>query len=692
MAQIEGKLAESGLGQDERSALLGSGAEDGAEAMESDFSFDEGDPTQLLLMALGHFQRILKEAQDGADDLWSDECMNQLILGVEISLSQSWTQLVDAFTDAGRVLQTYESAGQARDALPFLHGAYDLLCGIVGEVMGGDVRPQVLDKWQDHYAKALKAINVAGLALVDDNEAAEPALAEVADRPGGKAQPFEFPHLDGSGIGKGDEELPTLDELPPLEGMLPSVPEDAAPREPEDVLEEEVGSSLSPEDELGEPLEEDGSADAAGNGAQEEAAAGPEEDPQRECIEPTKVIVDIVDRICDELAELSDRTPENRVLAMDMIEGGVSALKREADAEGYTKSSELCDVMKEACKLMGARTDSLDERFTEICFAFCGVFIEAMGEDESENINDWRAECKGLISEWTPADELGVADSPQPIEEAVEDTAPDESSAPTPTPKQETGAEVEDTPAQVPDEGVAVESVPSPSQMDGSESQALFERAQRALASGDVGAAKLLALQAAAAIAAMEVANSEGELQECEKRLKESLDATVGSRGAVKEAEKMVKSGASQVAAGERAFGEAKERTAAMGQDLVEEEERITELEVEIAELQAKQEEGAEKLKEAGNRLNEAKGNESSVSERLDGLRSAEAEARKTLEGARQYVKDLHRTAAEVEGRMEKSREALTRYRISFEDIRQTIGEPASKGTDAEEQSEEMLF
>ncbi len=683
MAQMERKLAESGLGQDERSALLGSGPEDGAEVMEGDFSFDDGDPTQQLLLALGHFQRILKEAQDGADDLWSDECMNQLILGVEISLSQSWTQLVDAFTDAGRVLQTYESAGQARDALPFLNGAYDILCGIVGEVMGGDVRHQVLEKWQDHYANAAEAIKAAGLTLVDDSEADESPPMDIADRPDEKAQPFDFPHLDGSGIGNGDEELPTLDELPPLEDMLASVPDDASPREPEDASEEAADSGLSPEDELGESLQDDGPAAAAGNGAQEEAGAEPAAAPPSACVEPSKVIVDIVDRICDELAELNDRSPENRVLAMDMIEGGVSALKREADTGGYTQSSELCDVMKEACKLMGARTESLDERFTEICFAYCCVFIEAMGEAESENVIDWRVECKALISEWTPAQGSGADDSPQSIDEAV---------APKPAPTQAKVPEAEDSPAQPPLESAAAESVPSLSEIDVSKSQALFERAQQALATGDAEAAKLLALQAAAAIAATEVANSELELQECEKRLKESLNATVESRGAVKEAEKMVKSGASQVAAGERAFGEAKERTASMAQELSEEEERIVELEAEMAELQSKREQGREKVEEADNRLNEAKGNESSVSERLDGLRSAEAEARKALEGVRQSVKDLHRTAAEVETRMEKSREALTRHKMSFEDIRQTIGEPGPMETDAEAESEEMLF
>ena len=158
------------------------------------------------------------------------------------------------------------------------------------------------------------------------------------------------------------------------------------------------------------------------------------------------------------------------------------------------------------------------------------------------------------------------------------------------------------------------------------------------------------------------------------------------------EVEKMVKSGASQVSSGERSLGEAKERTAAMAQEMSEEEERIVELDAEIAEMQSKREEGVDKVEDANTRLNEAKGNESSVSERLDGLRSAETEARKTLEGTRQYVKDHQRTATEVEARMEKSREALTRHKISFEDIRQTIGEPAPKDTDTEDASDEMLF
>ncbi len=219
MAQSKGNLAETGIGRDERSALLGSAArQDGAGRS------GESDPTQQVLLALGHFQRILQGARKGSDDLWSDECMNQLILGVEMALMQGWTQLVDAFTDAGRILQTYETAQRPRDAMPFLEGSYDLLCGIVGEMMGGGVRPQILDQWQQHYDKAVEGIREAGLTLVDDGDtgdspsAGEPAAAEAAP------SPFEFPQLSSADSAKGNaaSELPTLDELPPLESMMPT--------------------------------------------------------------------------------------------------------------------------------------------------------------------------------------------------------------------------------------------------------------------------------------------------------------------------------------------------------------------------------------------------------------------------------------------------------------------------------------
>ena len=78
--------------------------------------------------------------------------------------------------------------------------------------------------------------------------------------------------------------------------------------------------------------------------------------------------------------------------------------------------------------------------------------------------------------------------------------------------------------------------------LEDTQSQVLFAKAQRALATGDATSAKSLALRAAAEIASAEVASSERLLQQCESRLKISMDSTVGARGAVKESEKMVKS------------------------------------------------------------------------------------------------------------------------------------------------------
>ncbi len=688
MAQTKDGIAEVGLGQGERSALLGPVPVEEADAVASDFSLDDNDPTQQLLLALGHFQRTMRAAQAGTDDLWSDECMNQLILGVEISLAERWSHLVDAFTDAGRVLQTYESAGRARDALPFLDGAYDVLCGIVGEVMGGAVRPQVLDKWHEHYAKALEAIEGAGLTLVDDGDGEAPSKAEGRPPAQGKVAAFEFARLDDEGGRNGERgsELPALDELPSLDSM--STPE-VSGKGPDDAALETSAESQ----EAGETV----------------AQSAPNQ--LGDSVEPSKAIVDIVDRICDELAELNDRSPENRVLAMEMIGGGIAALKREADKDSYAASSALCDSMTEACTSMTAQTDSLDERFTELCFAFCGVFVEAMDGSDSENIRDWRVECMELIEEWAPAESAPEEVAPEVVVSEAVEVASEESATTDVAP----AAPVEEAPVldevvveePLPDAVIAEEPVlepegpvgsgdglkePETAAVAASASEALFEQAQRALATGDAEAAKSFALRAAAAIALAEVTTSERQLEECEERLKASLDSTVEARGSVKEAEKMVKSGASQVAAGERSLGEAKERTAGVAQELLEEEERVAEIDGEIAALQARREEGLAKVAEDNARLNEAKGNESSVAERLDGLRSAEVEARKSLEASRQDVKDLHRTASEVELRMEKAREALTKHKMSLNDIRQTIAEPAPEKVAKDEPPEELLF
>lgn len=129
-----------------------------------------GDPTQRLLTALGRFQRQVSRAEEGApQEAWCDECMNQLITGIEIALNEDWADVKEALTDVARILQTYEDEGRAEQSILFLKDSYEILCLMVGDLIVGNVRSGVMKKWQDRYERALDELADAGLTLVDDD-------------------------------------------------------------------------------------------------------------------------------------------------------------------------------------------------------------------------------------------------------------------------------------------------------------------------------------------------------------------------------------------------------------------------------------------------------------------------------------------------------------------------------------------
>jgi predicted nucleic acid-binding Zn-ribbon protein len=128
-----------------------------------------GDPTQRLLTSLGRFQRQVSRAEEGASqEAWCDECMNQLIAGIEIALNEDWADVKEALTDTARVLQTYEDGSMAADCVPFLKDSYEILCLMVGDLIVGNVRSGVMKKWRERYEGALNDLAGRGLTLVDD--------------------------------------------------------------------------------------------------------------------------------------------------------------------------------------------------------------------------------------------------------------------------------------------------------------------------------------------------------------------------------------------------------------------------------------------------------------------------------------------------------------------------------------------
>ena len=262
------------VASEERSALLG--APIGLyEPREPKTETDNSDATQQILTSLGRFQRELTNAMDESYRGWAEECMNQLIDCVEVALPRGWSEMVEALTDTGRILQSYETGGQAQHSIDFLNDAYELLCLMVGDLIVDNVRPAVMKQWRERYQSAVARLEQDGLALVsDDGEAPPPQVVPFTGRTAATTPdedlPFTMP-VESSGTEVDDEVLPTLDELPPLEDVLNGAP---------------VGTTPPPA-----PV-------ATEHPASETARA------------PSRLVVEILDQLCEQLATIEEGDPQ----------------------------------------------------------------------------------------------------------------------------------------------------------------------------------------------------------------------------------------------------------------------------------------------------------------------------------------------------------------------------------------------
>ncbi len=667
------------MSRDERSMLLGNGG-------------DAAGPDQQLLGVLGAVREAAQAVVNGrAKRFWADECMNQLILGVEVALGQGWGELVDAFTDAGRILQSYEAGGKPSQAAPYLVDAYDLMCALVGDAVNGGSTPALAAQWRARYQKEVAQLEKAGFNLVNDEY---DAAAEDSD------DPFAFPDLSNNIVRlRPQDDLPTLDELPPLDTMLGGAAAAKAQPQPQKPRVDATPPSARI-DAVRVAHVEEARAQQAAEAAERATPAA------RAGVQPSRVVVEFIDRICDEVGGLPHRSEGDRFLSMEMIQGGIAALKREAVKDGYATSAELCDEMLKACLFTGQGPAPVDELFTDLAFGFCGVFVEAMGNPASENVSEWRVECTALLEEWleiatrpdAPAATAGpVAAAAAPVAEVLTRDELEEESIDAQGAEDDglwigSGAEPESDvgdeapqmpagpPAPAPEPLKAAAPVSAPIaqsvRMAGLPSADLFVRAQEALARGDAEAAKGLALQAAAMIAESEVDKAEHMLCAAESKLKANVTAIEEARGDVKNTEKLVMNAASEVAGGETVLGQVKTQTAKTTHDLQESEAEVADIERQLAELQARLAAQVSDVTGVKAKLDDARTIETQSETQLSGLRDREKDTRKELEAARQRVKDRQRVSGEIESEMDRAREMLSRQRTSLSDIKQTINRP----------------
>lgn len=392
------------------------------------------DPTQHVLNALARFKRELPDSSDNSrSKLWPDACMNELIACVEIALEQSWSDFVKPLADTGRVLQTYENAGTPGHCVSFLGDAHEILCLMVGDIIVDTIRPEANEQWLTCYRNALDAIETAGLTLAQDDQ--DVSQSEKEGGAVGQEQAYDATNSvheqqkmplevvsNSSSKWSETEELPALDDLPPLEelaemgievsadtlggdpGPETSEPPPEQSEQPdllsslENVTYLDTGAASSPDESMdSEPdsLDDDSPEPDAPESPQQEELT----DSEPPAAEPGRMVIEILDCLCDELGQVSSLSGGDRDRSIERITGGITTLKREAKNSNFTAAGKLCEFMEEAGRLAFKEDGAPSQRYIELGYAFCGVYIEATDDDGSASVEAWENECQALIEE-----------------------------------------------------------------------------------------------------------------------------------------------------------------------------------------------------------------------------------------------------------------------------------------------------
>ncbi|MEK7792879.1 MAG: hypothetical protein AAB353_00030 [Candidatus Hydrogenedentota bacterium] len=690
----------------------------------------DSDPTQELLTALGRFHRQLSNAAAQPDHPgWRDEAMNHLVEAAEVAVRQGWPDAVEALTNTGRILQTYEDGGRATECVPFLEDAYEILCLMVSDLIVDTITPSVRDKWRGRYESALLDVNLAGLSLASDSA----PIAADRGAPAGVIIPFQLPETSDSSstVEADEEELPVLDELPPLGKLIEgdfSLGDETSGK-PRKSVESAMSSGLEAH-EIATKVEPDA----------EIEQPGPTEDATRRPPTPPRIVVEVLDRMCDQLATLEKSETEKRAMHMERIEGGVQALSREAEAARHDIAERLCISMARACRLVSHDLERVSERFIDLGYAFGGVYMESLREGDTDAAQAWILECEALIHGWqveqaeressvasgeqtsdvhelfaflaeqqddapkdaetfTPFDsddaedpsmlEIRVVDTPADFADSLNDDSPALEAASTGDDNTQLN---EDPFAEIPAESDAAAESASQIPIDELSSCGLLDAAREATASGDGAKAKVFALRAAAQIAREEAKKAEHGLHDAESKLRGHVESTEEARATVRSQEGRVAEVERVSAQRAATLNEMQEQSAEVSSRLEEVNASVSEIETQIRELEVKRDAELDRLKACSARMNEARVQEHAASASLTEAQRDEAETRTRLEQCRQDVKSALRRTAEFENIVQSARQRLERQEGELSDIENTIHSVHAEGPPADDSEDAQLF
>jgi hypothetical protein len=430
-------------------------------------------PAHPALRALVEMQRALhtdRTPVNEDDPTWADLTMDALVTALEHAMRAGWEDAAEALTDAGRVLQTYEDAGRPEAVRTDLRQATALLQRLVGESAAGAVGEAARHQWRVWYGRATAKVTEVGLTLVRDDDEGEKDMstrsnqaANTAHNLSGRhedndAMPFDMPEFSETGSPNDTDELPTLDELPPLESLLDPGTDIFKLEEPKPAptpaktnrpARETAHAAAPPPAELNEP---DLFPEFETQNAQPQTTAPREDEPTREPqlqaeapqaskpaheqqpeaatsakpVEvhhphPPRIVLDILDRLSEDLNRMQNASSEERALFLERLEGGLLALEREARGANHDLAQQLCEAFRDLCSLARATNAELTDQFLDLGFGFGGAYTEAVDDGETENVAVWKLECD-ILNHNLSADQRVTESPPQPLDDGIEDT------------------------------------------------------------------------------------------------------------------------------------------------------------------------------------------------------------------------------------------------------------------------------
>jgi hypothetical protein len=657
-----------------------------------------GDPTQQLLTALGRFQRQVNLADTGAPpEAWVDNCIDQLIAGIQIAHVRGWRGVKEALTDTARILQSYDEAGDASGSVAFLHDAYEILCLMLGDLIVDNVRSGVMEKWRERYHRAVSDLHHAGYALIDDDSTGAqhqhrpaPSPAAEAARPTNvtpfvpRAAVVETPvdeapaSLNESYLNDGEdvrdeftsvvdepdvtyvddatEEVEEDDPSPFVYAIEDEADEAALEDEVEAEAEELIERPVESWDETDEAEADYAEAEAASSLEVEEEQAEEADELESMWNEPSPFAEAI---LAEEAEAAGEEAEEVEAPVLFEAPAGVEQEEEEVAEEiaEAAQETDIFDAEDAAEELLEMAEEEAEvgaeapvDAAKEMLFLFEESEAEALEEavDEEEDLYTQAA----LVEEDVEAEaELQIAE----VEALV--------------------ADAEAITAEAGEAGEAAEAGEGAAQARSTEEapEAILRNAQAAMLRGDVRDAKVLALQLAVNMARLEA-------QKAVQIVQDSVEKLVATEAAIEVADEDVAKARQRLEQMQQARSGREHDLDIKRAGIAGLEKRggtveaaIAKLDEEIARLMRKREEELAKLQEVQAELEAERDEERIVAEDLDRLHEAEQAAQDTLELAHTRLAELQQQRLEREQAREACEQMLERQRESAETISATL-------------------